>query len=209
MTVSHHTNGTTPAVEIPWLERARRELDPETRRRFEGYLGEILGTLGMDLDTPGTADTPRRFLQAMFDATEGYAGDPKLVGPEPEAAPIGPNLSLLRDRTGGRARVYEGSGGILLIDSFRRGIAGTMPGMEFLDGIVPLWKALQRGDDETAYRLFFPICALVALQLQAGLDGFLAIEKYVLHKRGLFATDRRREPFAWSLDEETRRSHLK
>jgi GTP cyclohydrolase I len=33
----------------------------------------------MDLDTPGTADTPRRFLQAMFDATEGYAGDPKLV----------------------------------------------------------------------------------------------------------------------------------
>jgi 2-keto-3-deoxy-L-arabinonate dehydratase len=131
-------------------------------------------------------------------------------GPEkilfkPEAAPIGPNLSLLRDRTGGRARVYEGSGGILLIDSFRRGIAGTMPGMEFLDGIVPLWRALERGDDETAYRLYFPICALVALQLQAGLDGFLAIEKYVLHKRGLFATDRRRQPFAWSLDEETRR----
>ncbi len=130
-------------------------------------------------------------------------------GPEkilfkPEAAPIGPNLSLLRDRTGGRARVYEGSGGILLIDSFRRGIAGTMPGMEFLDGIVPLWQALQRGDDDTAYRLYFPICALVALQLQAGLDGFLAIEKYVLHRRCLFATDRRREPYAWSLDEETR-----
>lgn len=124
---------------------------------------------------------------------------------KPEAAPIGPNLSLLRDRTGGKARVYEGSGGILLIDSFRRGIAGTMPGMEFLDGIVPLWKALERGDDAAAYRLYFPICALVALQLQAGLDGFLAIEKYVLHKRGLFATDRRREPFAWSLDEETRK----
>jgi GTP cyclohydrolase I len=79
MTVSQHTNGTTSPVEAPWLERTPRELDPATRRRFEGYLGEILGTLGMDLDTPGTADTPRRFLQAMFDATEGYAGDPKLV----------------------------------------------------------------------------------------------------------------------------------
>jgi GTP cyclohydrolase I len=79
MTVSQHTNGTTSSVEAPWLERTPRELDPATRRRFEGYLGEILGTLGMDLDTPGTADTPRRFLQAMFDATEGYAGDPKLV----------------------------------------------------------------------------------------------------------------------------------
>lgn len=129
-------------------------------------------------------------------------------GPEkilfkPEASPIGPLLSELRDRTGGKARVYEGSGGILLIDSYRRGIAGTMPGMEFLDAIVPLWRALGRGDDATAYAIYFPVCALVALQLQAGLDGFLAIEKYVLHRRGLFATDCRRRPNSWSLDRET------
>ncbi|MBM4004345.1 MAG: dihydrodipicolinate synthase family protein [Planctomycetes bacterium] len=123
---------------------------------------------------------------------------------KPEASPIGPNLTRLRDATGGRARVYEGSGGILLIDSFRRGIRGTMPGMEFLDAIIPLWKALQRGDDETAYRIYFPVCALVALQLQAGLDGFLAIEKYLLKQRGLFQTDRRRRPNSWTLDEETR-----
>ncbi|MGI8980988.1 MAG: dihydrodipicolinate synthase family protein [Pirellulaceae bacterium] len=130
-------------------------------------------------------------------------------GPEkilfkPEAAPIGPNLSALRDASGGKARVLEGSGGILLVDSYRRGIVGTMPGMEFLEGIVALWKALERGDDDTIYRLYFPICALVALQLQAGLDGFLAVEKYILHKKGLFTTDRRREPHSWSMDEETR-----
>ena len=124
---------------------------------------------------------------------------------KPEAAPIGPNLTALRQASGGRAQVLEGSGGILLIDSYRRGIAGTMPGMEFLDGIVALWRALQDGNDAVAYRIYFPICALVALQMQAGLDGFLAIEKYLLHRRGLFATDRRRSPHAWSLDEETRR----
>lgn len=123
---------------------------------------------------------------------------------KPEAAPLGPNLSVLRDATDGQARIFEGSGGISLIDSFRRGIAGTMPGMEFLSGIVAVWNALQAGDDERAYRIYFPICALVALQLQAGLDGFLAIEKYVLHKRGLFSTTRRRRPFGWELDEETR-----
>jgi 4-hydroxy-tetrahydrodipicolinate synthase len=123
---------------------------------------------------------------------------------KPEASPIGPNLSKLRDATGGKARIYEGSGGILLIDSYRRGIAGTMPGMEFLTGIVAIWRALERGDDATAYRVYFPVCALVALQLQAGLDGFLAIEKYLLHKQGLFTTDRRRHPYAWSLDDETR-----
>jgi 4-hydroxy-tetrahydrodipicolinate synthase len=129
-------------------------------------------------------------------------------GPEkilfkPEASPIGPNLSALRDATGGTARNFEGSGGIFLIDSFRRGIAGTMPGMELLDGIVALWQALARGDEEFAYRVYYPICAIVALQLQAGLDGFLAIEKHLLVKRGIFPSARRREPYSWVLDAET------
>jgi 4-hydroxy-tetrahydrodipicolinate synthase len=129
-------------------------------------------------------------------------------GPEnivfkPEAAPIGTNLSALRDATGGKARIFEGSGGILLIDSFRRGIAGTMPGMEMLPGIVALWRALLRGDDAAAYRLYYPICAIVALQLQASLDGFLAVEKYLLHRQGLFTTVRRRQPYSWELDGET------
>ncbi|MBS0211285.1 MAG: dihydrodipicolinate synthase family protein [Planctomycetes bacterium] len=129
-------------------------------------------------------------------------GDQKIQF-KPEAAPIGPNLSALRDATGGRARIFEGSGGMYLVDSFRRGIAGTMPGVELLDGIVALWQALVRGDDATAYRVALPLSALVALQLQAGLDGFLAIEKYLLVKRGIFVNERRRAPYSWSLDKET------
>lgn len=122
---------------------------------------------------------------------------------KPEAAPNGPTLSALRDATGGRAVLFEGSGGIFLIDSYRRGIAGTMPGMDLLDGIVAIWKALQRGDEAAAYRAYFPVCALVALQLQAGLDGFLAVEKHLMVKRGLFASARRRVPYGWELDPET------
>jgi GTP cyclohydrolase I len=57
----------------------RRPLTASDRRRFEGYLAEILGSLGLDLDTPGTRATPQRFLAALVDATEGYEGDPKLV----------------------------------------------------------------------------------------------------------------------------------
>ena len=130
-------------------------------------------------------------------------------GPEkilfkPEASPLGPNLSALRDVTGGTARIFEGSGGMGLVDSFRRGVAGTIPGMDLLPAIVRLWKALQSGDEATAYRISFPVTAIVALQLQAGLDGFLAIEKYVLQTRGIIASDRRRGPYNWSLDEETR-----
>lgn len=142
-------------------------------------------------------------LEVYLQLLDRYGND-KIVF-KPEASPIGPNLSALRDATGGRAKIYEGSGGILLIDSYRRGITGTMPGMDLLDGIVALWNALERGDNSAAYAIYFPVCAIVALQLQAGLDGFLAVEKYLLVKRALFESDRRRTPNGWTLDEETAR----
>jgi dihydrodipicolinate synthase/N-acetylneuraminate lyase len=132
---------------------------------------------------------------------ERYGPDKILF--KPEAAPNGPNISALRDATHGVARIFEGSGGVFLIDSFRRGIAGTMPGLDLLDGIVAVWNALARGDEEAAYRIYFPICAIVSLQLQAGLDGFLAIEKHLMVKRSLFSSARRRRPYGWELDAET------
>lgn len=123
---------------------------------------------------------------------------------KPEGAPVGPCLSALRDASGGRARSFDGSGGMLLIDAWRRGVAGTMPGVDLLDGVAALWRALEGGDEPLAYSLYLPICAVVALQLQAGLDGFLAIEKYLLVRRGVFPSARRREPNGWELDPETR-----
>jgi 4-hydroxy-tetrahydrodipicolinate synthase len=44
---------------------------------------------------------------------------------------------------------------------------------------------------------------LVALQLQGGLDGFLAIEKYLLKKRSIFTNTHQIQPVAWKLDSET------
>jgi dihydrodipicolinate synthase/N-acetylneuraminate lyase len=159
-------------------------------------------------------------LPLVVQDASGYVGQPiphsacvellDRYGPEkilfkPEASPLGPNLSALRDATGGRATIFEGSGGILLVDAHRRGIAGTMPGVDLLDGVVALWRALSAGDEEATYAISLPLSAIVALQMQAGLDGFLAIEKYLLVKRGLFRNDRRRGPVGWSLDDETAR----
>lgn len=123
---------------------------------------------------------------------------------KPEANPLGSNLSKLRDATHGTARIFEGSGGINLVDCYRRGIVGTMPGTDLLDGIVALWNALESGDEVQIYQLSLPIGALVALQLQAGLDGFLAIEKHLLMKRGLFDNTIQLPPVSWELDPETR-----
>jgi GTP cyclohydrolase I len=56
-----------------------RRLSEAQVRKFEGYAAEILNALGMDLKTPATVDTPRRYIQALIDSTDGYEGDPKLL----------------------------------------------------------------------------------------------------------------------------------
>ena len=57
----------------------RRQVSAEQISKFEGYVAEIFTAFGMDLDTPSTKETPKRFIKALFDATEGYEGDPKLL----------------------------------------------------------------------------------------------------------------------------------
>lgn len=56
-----------------------RKISDERIKRFEGYVEEIFSAFGLDTNLPSTKDTPRRFVRALFDATEGYDGDPKLL----------------------------------------------------------------------------------------------------------------------------------
>lgn len=57
----------------------RRQISDEQFHKFKGYAAEIFSAFGLDLNSPSTKDTPRRFIKALFDATEGYDGDPKLL----------------------------------------------------------------------------------------------------------------------------------
>ena len=76
-------------VELPtrWEPDGGRAIAPEDWARYERYVGEIFTAFGMDLGTPGTKETPERFLRAMFDATAGYCGDPKLHTAFPSERP--------------------------------------------------------------------------------------------------------------------------
>jgi 4-hydroxy-tetrahydrodipicolinate synthase len=121
---------------------------------------------------------------------------------KPEATPIGPRLSALRDATSGRAKVFEGTGGIALVDSYRRGIVGTIPGADLIEAQVALWRALKAGDEKKIYRLALPLIALISLQ--NSLDAFLAIEKHLLVRQGIFRNTIVRGPVGFSLDDETR-----
>ena len=62
-----------------WTGVRPRRIEPEQWQRFETNLLEIFTALGLEPDTPGTEATPRRFLRALYDATNGYEGDENLV----------------------------------------------------------------------------------------------------------------------------------
>lgn len=64
---------------------------------------------------------------------------------KPEATPIGPRLTALREATGGQAKICEGTGGIALVDSFRRSAVGTLPGADMIAAFVALRRALSPG----------------------------------------------------------------
>jgi dihydrodipicolinate synthase/N-acetylneuraminate lyase len=164
------------------------------------YFVRILQAVGLPLivqDASGYVGRP--MPPSLYSRLLNEFGD--RVYFKPEATPIGPRLSALREATGGKARVFEGTGGMALVDSYRRGIVGTIPGADLVRGIVALWQALVAGDDERAYRLSLPISALVSLQ--TSLDAFLAVEKYLLVKQGIFKSARVRGPVGFVLDEET------
>ncbi|NKB70631.1 MAG: dihydrodipicolinate synthase family protein [Candidatus Latescibacteria bacterium] len=188
--------GAAAAMAIPPLSQGLSE------DMLRAYFETILEAVEMPLIIQDASSYVGKSMSLDFQADLFQRHGERIMF-KPEAAPLGPCISGLRERTAGRAAIFEGSSGHLLVDSHRRGIAGTIPGVELLDGVVALWRALEAGDEERAYQLYFPICAIATLQLQGGLDGFIVIERYLMHRRGLFPGLVHRGPLAFELDVET------
>jgi len=170
------------------------------------YYESILAATTLPLvvqDASGYVGTPLP-IAAQAELFHRY---PARVMFKPEAQPLGQNLSQLREATEGRAAIFEGSGGISLLDSYRRGIAGTMPGTEIVWAIRAEWDALQAGDLSRATALQGLIAPLIALQ--HGLDGFLAVEKLLLHHQGVLKNRRVRGPVGFKLDAATENEALR
>ncbi len=120
---------------------------------------------------------------------------------KPEAAPIGPRLSELMDATDARALVLEGTGGLCLIDAFRRGVVGTMPAADLVWALVALWDALASGDFDRAYEIAGPLALMVSLQ--TSLDSYVVIEKHLLVAQGVLSSATMRGPVGHALDDAT------
>jgi 4-hydroxy-tetrahydrodipicolinate synthase len=120
---------------------------------------------------------------------------------KPEAVPIGQRLSDLRDATGGKARIFEGTGGAHLVDSFARGVIGTMPGADLSWAMVKLWDSLLAGDWKRINLINGAIANMV--NLMPTLDAYIAIEKHLLKKQDVFENTFKIEPVSFTFDKET------
>ena len=135
----------------------------------------------LPIGTPMSAE----LLARMCVELDGVQYIKEETAPEPRQI----SRTLEAAKTGCRG-VLGGQGGIYIIDEFRRGACGNMPGCHTTDVLVDLWTRLE-GDDEPGARTLFN--QLLPLMNYERLYG-VAVYKLILHRRGLIDTPLRRAP---------------
>lgn len=121
---------------------------------------------------------------------------------KPEAKPIKERMQQLQKIAKGKAKVFEGQSGVDLLVTHPLGLAGAMPGAEIVWAVIALWDALESNDLLKAERIHVLISKLVVFQ--TSLDAYVAVEKYLLVKQGVFESVRQRGPVNFKLDQETK-----
>lgn len=184
-------SGASAVMAIPPVATAPDETE------LRAYYGALCAAVSLPIVVQDASAYVGRPMSVAFQASL-LADYGERVHFKPEASPVGPMITALNEITRGRARILEGSGGSMLAENYRRGISGTMPGTDLLPAIVALWRALEAQDEDRIYRISPLLGAMIAMG--TGLDGYLAIEKYLLKKQGVFRNTLVRGPVGFRLD---------
>lgn len=108
-----------------------------------------------------------------------------------ETLPEPRQISATLAAVGAQCRgVFGGQGGVYLLDEYRRGAAGNMPGCHSTDLLVALWQLLEAGDHTGARRLFNRLLPLFNFERLYG----VAVYKEILRRRGVIASAYQRAP---------------
>ena len=121
---------------------------------------------------------------------------------KPEAVPVKDRVVAIQNAAGGSAKVFEGQSGMDLLDTHPLGLFGTMPGSEIVWAIKALWDALEAGNLQRGQEIHEAISVLITFQTT--LDAYVAVEKYLLVKQGIFTSTRQRGPVRIILDSATK-----
>ena len=121
---------------------------------------------------------------------------------KPEANPTSPRVSALMEATDGKARIFDGDGGMMLVDTYRRGLAGIIPATEIAEITHALWHALKVGDTARARQIGYPLTYLMCHMMNS-FDCYLQISKHLLQRRDLIHRTLSRPPLDYTVDPAT------
>ena len=88
--------------------------------------------------------------------------------------------AVLKGNDGSYQGVFGGAGGRYLIEEYRRGTSGNMPGCHVTDIVVAFWNALEESDEKRAMYIYKEMAPLFFFEHQ--LPGCY---KEVLYRRGV------------------------
>ncbi|MEX1031219.1 MAG: dihydrodipicolinate synthase family protein [Paenibacillaceae bacterium] len=121
-----------------------------------------------------------------------------------ETVPTGPKISKVLEKTNGSIDVFGGYGGMYYVDEMERGAVGTLIPVSICDQFVAIHRAFHSGDVDTAIDLHQRLLPFLVFEMTS-LDVLIEIQKILLHRAGIFATERSRRPHT-GLDLEQRKT---
>lgn len=116
-----------------------------------------------------------------------------------EGTPQGPTISETVRLCGEQVAVFCGWGGLSLLDGLERGAVGNMPAPNFTRFFADVQRLWEAGDREQAERLFERGVPFAMWTMQT-IDHSVTAAKVELHRRGIIASPRLRQP-ALKLDD--------
>src|SRR5574341_524846 len=115
-----------------------------------------------------------------------------------ETQPPGRYVSQLVERSQGKLKSLVGYAGVQMPDVLARGAVGIQPGCSFAEVYVELWRRWQR-DRVEFQNLHNRLLPYINYWMQ-GIELIIRVEKVILKRRGIIASDYCRSP-AYTLDE--------
>ena len=110
-----------------------------------------------------------------------------------ECRPPGTYVSRLRSLLPPQCGILVGNAGFQMIEGFRRGAIGVMPGPSMPDLYRRIWDALLAGEDDEAQRLHDSLNALLN-HIRQNVEMIIHYEKHILQRRGLIECAHCRPP---------------
>jgi len=146
---------------------------------LSGFLASIPDTPVLIQDfNPGGTSISAGFIQDLMDTHSNFK---YLKLEEPLCAP---KFEDIIKKTDGNIGLFEGWGGLYMLELIPLGIAGVMPGLGVSDILQKVFNLRKNGEDKKAFDLFEKVMPQIFFSLQ-NMELFHYAEKELLMARGI------------------------